>query len=228
MGGKQMLIESEVNQANQIRNRLQRQLDMAMGNRDLNLRARNRIRATAILDARSDMAALRAASDAREQEAFSKAYREAFGLDQARSAEDRALRAELAAANLGPSEARTRMTQALAIGDTLQARALAAVAWEHQQDEMGGRAWNDVLADYSDSSPNVERQMANLVIFSGTGNDKIARFQDKLYTEVPQPSDLPGNLDYLASDAETETAPTAWPVGSELASWGAVAGWPDA
>jgi hypothetical protein len=100
-----MLDDSEVADAQRVQARLQAKLSAIAADRELTARARDRQRACAILDARAAMRAPRERSDAREQQEFSKAYREASSLDQSHSAEDRQLRVELTAADIGPGEA---------------------------------------------------------------------------------------------------------------------------
>lgn len=161
---------------------MQEKLQALEANTDLTLRGRDRQRARALIEAQNATRALRERSDARNQEAFARAYRDAFGLDQMRSAEDRALRAELASAaaagELGPVEAQQKMQGALAIGDSLVARALAQLAYEHRNDELGADAWVAV------AEPS-----------------KLARFRDKVATEIAIPPDLQrGNLTAIASD----------------------------
>ena len=200
-----MLIESELAEAVQIRAKMDRRMDQIAASRDLSPRAVARERAKAVLECRAEMRALRERSNEREQKAFDKAFREAFGLLPDRSAEDRDLRAKLAANPPSAAEAYAMMQSALAIGDTLQARALAQVAYENRLDSMGGDTWVNVLEMYGGSNPELDRQITNVLIFSGQP-DKIDRFRDKLQTEIPQPSDLHGNLDRLASDDEPSGA----------------------
>lgn len=109
------------------------------------------------------------------------------------------------------------MISALQIGDELQARALAKMAWDHRLDEMGGAAWVDgVLQLYGDASPDNDRLITNLLTFGGYAS-KIDRFRDKLQTEIPQPSDLPGDLGRLAED---DTPATSNPMGMQFGTAG--------
>ena len=201
-----MLNDAETQEAARIQARLQAKLQALEANTDLTLRGRDRQRARAILDDRAAMRGLREQSDAREQEAFSRAYREAFGLDQTRSAEDRALRAELAAADIGPVEAQQRMASALAIGDTLQARALAQLAYKNRNSELGGDAWIGVMEMYGGSAPAADRVMTNVLAAGGTAS-KLDRFRDKVATEIQAPPDLQrGSLESIAADDDGPAA----------------------
>ena len=108
------------------------------------------------------------------------------------------------------------MAEALRIGDDLAAKVLAAYAFDHRNDELGSGAFRGILNAYADSSPENTRLITNVATFdinSGTsGKAKLQRLQDKLATEVPQPSDLPGNLDYLAADdAEPQAQASGMP-----------------
>lgn len=180
-----MLIDSELAEAVQIRTRMDRRMDEIAANRDLSGRAAARERAKAILAARRAMSELRERSDEREATAFGKAYLEAFGLRPDKSAEDRDLRARLDANPPDAVDAHAMMVAALQIGDELQARALAKLAWDHRLDELGGSAWVDnVLQPYGDSSPENDRLITNLITFGGQPA-KIDRFRDKLQTEIP-------------------------------------------
>ena len=118
----------------------------------------------ASLSANAEMRAVRAESDAREKARYDQAYREAFGISLTQSAEDRALRAEFGAAaasgELGPAEAQARMNSALAIGDSLVARALAEIAFEHRADSIGADAWTAVSEMYGGSAPAADRVMS--------------------------------------------------------------------
>ena len=143
------------------------------------------------------MRALREQSESRDQTEFQRAYRAAFGLSLEHSAEDRQLRAELAAAaaagELGAIEAQQRMAAALAIGDSLQARALAQLAYEHRLDELGADAWIGVAEMYGGSAPAVDKLMA-AVFDVGAEPSKLDKFRDKAATEIAIPSDLHGSL----------------------------------
>jgi hypothetical protein len=139
-------------------------------------------------------------SDKREADALAKAYREAFGLDLTHSAEDRQLRADLAANPPSAAEARNRIAAALAVGDSLQARALAQLAWDSRNAQDGsGPAWYDVLETYGSYTDATARHMTNLATFAGAPS-KIEKFQDRMQTEIVAPSGLSGNLDRLAAD----------------------------
>jgi hypothetical protein len=194
-----MLIESELATAAAIRAKMDRRLDQVAAQTDLTKRARDRECARAVIVARQEMSALRARSNERESAALAGAYREAFGLLPDRSAEDRDLRAKLAANPPSAVDAYAQMVSALAIGDVLLARAIAQVAYENRLNEMDGEAWVNVLEAYGGSNTELDRQITNVLIFSGQP-DKIDRFRDKLQTEIPQPSDLRGDINRLAQD----------------------------
>ena len=199
-----MLNDAETQEAARIQARLQAKLQALEANTDLTLRGRDRQRARALIEAQNATRALRERSDARNQEAFARAYRDAFGLDQMRSAEDRALRAELASAaaagELGPVEAQQRMQGALAIGDSLVARALTQIAFEHRNDELGADAWVAVAEMYGGSAPAVDKVLS--AVFDASAEpSKLDRFRDKVATEIAIPPDLQrGSLAAIASD----------------------------
>ena len=156
------------------------------------------------------MRALRAASDERAGAEFGKAYRDAFGLSESHSAEDRALRAELASANdgagIGASEAQQRMSEALAVGDKLMARALAQIAFQSRGATLGADTWMAVLEMYGASAPAADQHM-RAVLAAGDGGSKIDRFRDKLQTEVSVPTDLQrGSLEAIAADDDGPAA----------------------
>jgi hypothetical protein len=206
MEGRAMLIETEIAAVRQVQARLASELDGIREDRDLAPRSRQRLMARAVLSARAQLRELRATSDAREAGEQRKAYIQAFGMDPSRAAEERALRSELAASAPGAVEVRDAMTEALRIGDTLAARVIAAYAWDHRNDDLGGDHYKGTLNAYADSSPEATRVLTNLVTFDGStgssGPARIQRLQDKLLTEVPTPADLPGNLEHLAADQE--------------------------
>jgi hypothetical protein len=199
-----MLNAAELQEAQRVQATLQGRLAAVAADRGLMPRARDRQRARALLEAQAGMRVLRDKSDERVQAEYNKAYRAAFGLDQSRSAEDRAIRAELsslaAAGDLGAIEAYQRMQSALVIGDSLTARALAAIAFEHRGDELGADSWTVVAELYGGSAPAADRAMA-AVYDAGAEPDKVTRFRDKLQTEVNVPDDLRrGDLNAIAAD----------------------------
>ena len=206
-----MLADQEREAAQEIQKRLRTVLDGYRASQELMPRARQRGMARAILASREEMAALRQASADREEGERRKAYLAAFGLDLTRSAEDRELRAELAAAEPGAVETERRMSQALRVGDLLAARAVAAYAFDRRNDEMGGDAFRGVLDLFAGHSEGIERQMVSLASLDDdigqSGAAKLARLGDKLLVEIQQPSDLPGNIGALASDDEPSGQP---------------------
>jgi len=203
-----MLIEREVQQAREIQETLRNQLVAWRADGELTDRARRRGMARAVLAARDQLSGLRKASAAREEGERRKAYQEAFGIDQARSAEERALRSDIESASPSAVDTRARMVQALRIGDLLQAKVLAAYSFDRRNDEFGGDHFRDTLDMYAGHSDGLTRQMTNLAIFDAdsgnSGPAKLQRLTDKLITEVPQPSDLPGSLEFMAADDQPE------------------------
>ena len=195
-----MLNDAETQEAARIQARLQEKLAALDANTDLAPRGRDRLRARALLDAQNTLRTLREQSDAREKAAFDKAYKDAFGLSLERPGEDRQLRAELAANPPDAIEAGKRMVNALAIGDSTLARALAQIAYEHRNDSPGGDAWVGVAELYGGSSPAVDKLMA-AVFAAGAQPHKLDRFRDKVATEIQVPSDLQrGSLAAMAAD----------------------------
>jgi hypothetical protein len=198
---QKMLNDKELEQARAIQARLQQKMEAAAAVADMTPRGRDRLRARALLQAQNAMQALRAASDSREQSAYEQAYKAAFGLDQSRSAEDRQLRAELAALDLGAVETQERMYSALAIGDSLQARALAQIAYGHRHDSVGADYWMAVASAWGGSAPAVDR-LLTAVYDAGAEPSKLDRFRDKAAAEIAVPSDLSGSLEALAADED--------------------------
>jgi hypothetical protein len=204
-----MLNQQEQVEAETIQATLRAKLEAAAAAADITPRGRDRLRARAVIEAQTAIRELRARSDARVQAAFDKAYREAFGLSLERSAEDRALRAELAANPPGAVEAQQRLAAALAIGDHLQARALAQLAFEHRNDELGADAWMVVAEQYGASAPTADRLMA-AVFDAGTEPSKMDKFRDKAATDILVPADLQrGNLAAIAADDDGQPSGTA-------------------
>jgi hypothetical protein len=199
-----MLIDKEIQQVREIQAGLQRDLEEIRAEAGLTNRERQGRMARVVVSARAQLRELRAASDAREGGEQRKAYIAAFGIDPSRAAEERALRSELAASAPGAVEVRDAMTEALRIGDTLAARVLAAYAWDHRNDELGGDYFRGTINAYADSSPEITRVITSVAALDGatgsSGPARLQRLQDKLLTEIPTPSDLPGNLEYLAAD----------------------------
>jgi hypothetical protein len=166
--------------------------------------------ARAVLAARKDMATLRGNSAARAEVDRRAAYGKLFGI---KSAEDRAYRDNLsdrvAEGSLNATKARALYDLAVARGDDAAVAALAELAWSHSGDELGGEAWHPILDAYRSRSDAMENAMSVLVEISSP--DKMVTMREKLSLEVLAPSDLTGNLEFLASDAETMDAGT--PVG---------------
>lgn len=204
-----VLIESEIQKAKQIQAALRTELDGIRAIQGLMPRERSRLMARAVLAARGQLRDLREASGVREAGERSKAYITAFGIDPSRSAEERALRRDLADTAPGAVETERLMTEALRVGDLLHAKAIAAHAFDHRNDALGGDAYRGVLDAYAGHSDGLTRIMTNLAIFDSdvgsSGPAKLQRLQDKFLTEIPQPSDLTGDLGSLAADDVLDT-----------------------
>jgi hypothetical protein len=195
-----MLVKDERERASAIQARLRDQLAAINANHDLTPRARDRLKAQAVLSAREQMAALREASNNRHTREQRNAYYRAFGIDPTRSAEDRAYRDQLAANPPSAKAAAEMMAQAQQRGDTLAQRALAEMAWNNRRDPT--QYWVGVLNLYGDSGGQQALSIVDLAIYDDPS--KQERLRDKLYTEIMKPSDLPGDLKTLASDDGTE------------------------
>jgi hypothetical protein len=204
------LLESERQEARRIQARLAGQLEATRADKTIGTRQRQRQMARAVLAAREDMQALRSQSAARAEVDRRAAYGKLFGI---KSADDRAYRDSLAArvaeGSLNATKARALYDLAVQRGDDLAVMALAELAWSHSGDELGGEAWHPMLDAYRSRSDAMENAMSVLVEISSP--DKLVMMREKLSVEVLAPSDLPGNLEFLATDAETMDAGT--PVG---------------
>jgi hypothetical protein len=196
-----MLDNEERAEAAQIQAGLARRLDAARRDQTITSRERQRRQAKAVLAARGDMSTLRQKSADRETAVQQKAYRALFGIRPDKSAEDRAYRDSLAARDLSATEACALYDQAVARRDDLAMTALAELAWQHSGDEMGGPAWHPIL-DAFRTEPRMEDAMVSLVELANPG--RLDKLRDKMTTDIQQPSDLPGNLDWLAGDAEQD------------------------
>jgi hypothetical protein len=156
------------------------------------------------------MTALRTASADREEGERRTAYLAAFGISPDRSQEERGLRIAIENANPSAVETARWMETALRVNDLLQAKAIAAFAFEHRNDEMGADAYRSVLDAYAGHSDGIRRQMTALAETDSdigqSGAARMVRLQDKLMTEIPTPSDLPGSLEWLASEEDSGQA----------------------
>lgn len=195
-----MLNESELAEAAQIRNTMQRKLDAAMTTQGITSRERNRLRARALIGARQDMAELRQRSGEREQAEQAKHYRAAFGIRPDKSAEDRAYRDALAARGLSAQAARQLFAQAAARGDDVAMTAIAELAWNNTGNELDGQAWSPILTEYGATKPAYDTALAAMT--EAANPDRMAQFRDKATLEIVQPSDLRGSLEALAADDE--------------------------
>jgi hypothetical protein len=191
-----MLVQDERERANGIQMGLRDQLAGIDVDRDLTPRARDRLKAQAVLVARGRMAALREASDEHHTREQRNAYYRAFGIDPKRSAEDRAYRDQLAANPPSAAEAQRMMAQAQARGDTLAQRALAELAWNNRRDPT--QYWVGVLNLYGDANGQQALAITDLIIYDDP--NKQERFRDKMYTEIMQPRELAGDLKMIAAD----------------------------
>lgn len=193
-----MLNNAEVVQATAIRSELARKLAQIGATQGITRREADRRKAQAVLAAREEMRELRAGSNDRSSEEAAKSYKACFGIRPDRSAEDRAYRDSLAAQELSATDASRLMAQAIMRGDELAQTALAEYAWNAHHDPVSGKSFIPVLESYADAGyGDALNALASL-----SEPSKIDRFTDKVATEISQPSDLPGNLDYLARDDE--------------------------
>lgn len=199
-----MLNDQEREQAGQIHETMRQKLNAARADVTVTKRERDRRIAKAVLSAKAALAELHTRSALRDQGEQAKAYRQLFGLDRTRAAEDRAYRDSLAARNLSAADAISLYHQAQARGDKLAMTALAELAWSNSGDEFGGDAWHPILDHYTASTTVNTVSMGELVQL--VNPDRLEQMRDKLLFEVVQPTDITGNLEYLASDAETPPA----------------------
>jgi hypothetical protein len=173
----------------------------------LTARERQRQLAKAVLAARDILAQVRSDSDAQSAAVREKAFREAFAIHPSRGAEDRELRAAIARSAPSAVETRDRMLRAISIGDLMEARALAAYAYEHRDDQLGGEWFRGSLNLYGGASPDFTRQLtalrdADAAIGGGSDHDsRVSRFTDKLSSEISIPDEVShGSLESLAAD----------------------------
>jgi hypothetical protein len=212
----QMLDDAERVTARLIKATAQSEINAISADKTITRRERDRLRAKAILQARSEMRDLKAASDARRQAGSAAAYRKAFGIDPARAAEDRALRAQLAKDAPSAGEAQRMFNEASARGDGLMCRALAEYAFS-QRYTPGGH-FIAVLQAYGDAFPANDAAVRGVLEFSEEPS-KVEKFADKMATDILVPADMPPNLETLAAsagDVPASSAPRAMG-----ANWGA-------
>jgi hypothetical protein len=93
------------------------------------------------------------------------------------------------------------MDAALAIGDSMVARALAEVAFERRNDQLDGQAWVRVCETYGSYAPAVDRVLS-AVFEAGAIPHAADQFTDKAATEVIVPRDLVGSLETIAAGDE--------------------------
>jgi hypothetical protein len=203
-----MLTDNERNEVAQIHATMQQRLDTLRADETIVPRERQRRMAKTILSARDRIAEINAQATTRRDRQQATAYRTLFGLHAGHSAEDRAYRDNLAARVADGSLDATGASQlydiASARGDEVAMTALAELAWAHSGDEMGGNAWHPILDAYRTRSDEMESAMTSLV--SMVNPDRIDVMRERLELEVTQPSDLPGNLEWLASDADSTSS----------------------
>ena len=192
-----MLSEAEIQHIGQIQSKLRTDLAAAESNRELSKRARDRARAKAVLGAREGMKEIRDSAAAREAGESQTAYRRLFGI---RSDSDRQYRDNLAARNLSAPEARALYAQAYTRGDELAMTAIAELAWTHRTDQLDGNSWLPILETYSSQSAILRSAAETLVGIEQPS--KLDRLQQKMAMEVVVPSDMHGDLNYLARDDE--------------------------
>jgi hypothetical protein len=214
-----MLTPGERAEATEIQASLARTLEEIRADTGLTDREKRRQMARMVLSARDSMHALRADAAEFDGAERTEAFRTAFGIDPNRAAEERTIRAGLSAESPGPVEIAARLQNAIAIGDWLAAKVLGAYAYSHKDDPLDGGAYKGVLNQYADISPSVEQAMIALrdadAGTSASGDDRLARFQDKIALEISVPSELSGgSLDaYAADDDPAPASPAGMPFG---------------
>jgi hypothetical protein len=194
-----MLTPEEQATANRIQADLVQQLDKARSDTSLSGTGRAAKMASAVLAAREDMASLRRASDAREAGARSAAYKAAFGISRTDPAGDRAYRDSLAASVPDHAAAGRMLTAAIARGDATAVAALAEYAWSRRDDPLAGDVWDGIVGQAAGTSPGLDASL--VALRSASEPDKVARFKDRVSTQVLQPRDLQGSLEFLARGA---------------------------
>lgn len=199
-GRKAMLSEAELQHIGMIQSKLRTDLAATEGNKELNKRARDRARAKAILGAREAIREIRESAAAREADESGRAYKALFGIRPDRAGEDRQYRDGLAARNLSAAEARALYAQAHTRGDELAMTAIAELAWQHRSDQLDGSNWIPILEAHAGTSAALGNAAATLVSIEQPS--KLDRLQEKMAMEVPVPSDMHGDLNYLAQDDE--------------------------
>ncbi len=196
-----MLNDQEMQEAAQIRAKMDRYMTVAMTTQGITRREQDRQRAQALISAKQDMAALRERSASREQAEQAKNYRAAFGIRPDRSAEDRAYRDSLAARKLSAQDARQLYAQAAARGDDVAMTALAEIAWQNSGNELDGQAWSPILDEYGASKPAYDDALTAMT--AAMNPDRMQQFRDKTILEIVKPSDLRGDLNALAADEQS-------------------------
>jgi hypothetical protein len=202
-----MLTQSEKRAAAEINARLSGVLTRIREYDGITDRERKRMIADATLKARDGLREIRRTSAARTATAQESAFRAAFGIDASRAAEERALRAELAASAPEAVEVEARLVNALRIGDHLAAKVLGNFAWDRRNNPLDGPAYKGILNTYAGISPSVHKTLAELVAsdegIGDSGDAKMARLQDKLLTEVSMPEEVAmGSLEgWVAEDS---------------------------
>jgi hypothetical protein len=196
---REMLTQEEQAKARKIQADLARNLDTLRADTMLSAAGRAAKMATAVLAAREDMASLRAASDARAEAAQAKAYKAAFGISKTDATGDRAYRDGLAASVPDHAVAGWMLSAAIARGDTTAIVALAEYAWSRRDDPLAGDVWDSIVGQAAGSSPVLDASL--VALRSASEPDKVARFKDRIATQVLQPRDLQGSLEFLARGA---------------------------
>jgi hypothetical protein len=203
-----MLTDKERNEVATIQATMQQRLAALRADTTIVPRERQRRMAKAVLGARERIAQINTQASTRQEKQQARAYRTLFELRTGHSAEDRAYRDNLAArvaeGSLDATGASKLYNIAAARGDDMAMTALAELAWANSGNELGGSAWHPILDAYRGRSDELESAMTTLV--SIVSPDKLGVMRERLEMEVTQPSDLPGNLDFLASDADSTSS----------------------
>jgi hypothetical protein len=199
-----MLTSDEQATARRIQADLARSLDKLRADTTLSASGRDAKMANTVLAARNDMASLRAKSDQRATAAQEKAYRAAFGISRTDPAGDRAYRDGLAASVPDHDAAGRMLTAAIARGDTTAVIALTEYAWARRDDPLSGPSFDGLVAQAAGSSLDLDVKL--VALRDAIEPDKVARFQDRINTQIPQPSDLRGSLEVLARGAAPRTS----------------------
>jgi hypothetical protein len=196
-----MLNDEERAAAESIQRRHLREVAGIRADGDRSDRGKRSAIARVTLAARSAMAELRAASDARDSQRRADLQFRLFGMGArdrgadllaARDARDRAAKIRT------PAEAAQMLEHAERAGDTSLARAVFERAWDAVPTAIGS-AWGDVGAAYLAGKPQVHADAAELADM--LTSSPHTRMRDRLSTRVETPEEVAtGSLEALAAD----------------------------